>query len=221
MEAEGQRSEFSERNKFSQKFVHKQKVVDFHFKEDQIKKVMKQHKDCDRPINVRLYPGILGHENSSFCSLGQILTNDKSKKEEIIEPFAINFPYRLAWLTVNTEMSRTKPWEKKKMLGHLREKLPLQKGLQPTWSIPSKGNHVLVTSMMPPSRATYIPPLRNRMEDRLLSSRFPKQKARLQELLGYHMYGWLRGQSLAPGSQGKHLVVEFNSINFPPSTTSS
>ncbi|XP_072454450.1 uncharacterized protein C3orf22 homolog [Notamacropus eugenii] len=217
MEAEHQRSESGVRSISEQTNVLKKRTMVSELREDQVKASVNQHENCGRPITVPLYPGVEGHENESSYPQGKFLPHDKSKKEAA-EEFALRFPYRLAWLTkTGSEMSRTKPWETQKMLGHLREKLPLQKSLQPTQSIPSKGTHVLVTSVIPPSRASYIPPLRNPLEDKLLSRRFPKQKARLQELLGYRMYGWLTGRTEASGFQGPRFVVEFNNINFPTS----
>ncbi|XP_007500362.1 uncharacterized protein C3orf22 homolog isoform X2 [Monodelphis domestica] len=221
MEAEHQRSEFGGRSLSQQAGGLKERVTSFDFKEDQFKDLTDQHENCRRPTTVPQYPGIQGHGScTSFYLQGSqktINTHCKSKKE-YLEDFALHFPYRLAWLSSSPTMSRTRPWDPQKMMGHLRDKLPLQKSLQPTRSIPSKGTHVLVTSVIPP-RSTHIPPLRSPLEDRLLSTRFPKQKARLQNFLGYQMYGWITGRTDASGAQVSRMVVEFNNINFPASTT--
>ncbi|XP_031811874.1 uncharacterized protein C3orf22 homolog isoform X2 [Sarcophilus harrisii] len=221
MEAEQQRSDSSVKSNIEQKIVPKEQEMEVDLKKDQHKDVVNPHKNCGLPISLPIYPGIQAKENANSWThvlQNKIVTHSKSKKEEDLEEFALSFPYRLTRLSTDSEMSRTKPWDAQKMLGQLREKLPLQKNLLPTRSIPSKANHVLVAAMIPPSRTTYIPPLRSPLEDKLLSTRFPKQKARLQELLGYHMYGWLMGNTEAPSIYGPHLVVEFNDINFPPST---
>ncbi|XP_016280004.1 uncharacterized protein C3orf22 homolog isoform X4 [Monodelphis domestica] len=142
MEAEHQRSEFGGRSLSQQAGGLKERVTSFDFKEDQFKDLTDQHENCRRPTTVPQYPGIQGHGScTSFYLQGSqktINTHCKSKKE-YLEDFALHFPYRLAWLSSSPTMSRTRPWDPQKMMGHLRDKLPLQKSLQPTRSIPSKG----------------------------------------------------------------------------------
>ncbi|XP_008258534.1 uncharacterized protein C3orf22 homolog [Oryctolagus cuniculus] len=92
------------------------------------------------------------------------------------ERFAKNFPYRLSWLSEPSSES-PKPWEAKST--PQREKLPLQKNLVPTRSIPVRGLGAPdftgpLGSCLPPS-----PPLQPRLcnlwELKLLQCRFPKQ----------------------------------------------
>ncbi|KAG6939364.1 hypothetical protein G0U57_001463, partial [Chelydra serpentina] len=79
---------------------------------------------------------------------------------------------------VTTHDLEAKPRYPRMMLDLFKEgkasSLLVERNLQPTKSIPSKGRYILVNAETPSISST--PPVSSPLEDRLLSVRFPKQK---------------------------------------------
>ncbi|XP_040850811.1 uncharacterized protein C3orf22 homolog [Ochotona curzoniae] len=103
------------------------------------------------------------------------------------ERFAKNFPYRLSWLSEPGPES-LKPWEVKDTTQ--KEKLPPQKKLVPTRSIPIRGlgapDFAALWGFCPRPSLPLPPQLCNLWELKLLSCRFPKQLAQELSLLHAH-----------------------------------
>ncbi|XP_074862045.1 uncharacterized protein LOC142019288 [Carettochelys insculpta] len=116
--------------------------------------------------------------------------------------FSKEFPYRLAWGPVTTHDLDAK-------LHCPRTSLDLRKGkansflvdrnLQPTRSIPSKGRHILVNAATPSISSNL--PVSSPLEKRLLSVRFPKQKQRMLQTLPHNVHR----QSQPPASMRQPL----------------
>ncbi|XP_029774608.1 uncharacterized protein C3orf22 homolog isoform X2 [Suricata suricatta] len=101
-------------------------------------------------------------------------SQDEKSRTTIQEKFTSTFPYRFSWLT-DPSAQLPEPWEATKADPWLQGRLPLQKMLVPTRSIPVRGlgapDFIPLSSFNPRPPP---PPLSYLWEFKLLSHRFPR-----------------------------------------------
>ncbi|XP_044878616.1 uncharacterized protein LOC123373646 isoform X1 [Mauremys mutica] len=157
------------------------------------------HWFCTRPATSQQYQNLQISENLfeiEFAAWMQphkkshVLSHPCAVMQEGPINFSREFPYRLAWGPVTTHDLEAKLCYPRTMLDLFKEgkasSLLVERNLQPTRSIPSKGRYILVNAETPSISST--PPVSSPLEDRLLSVRFPKQKERMRQTLPHSVH---------------------------------
>nr|XP_025038925.1 uncharacterized protein C3orf22 homolog isoform X1 [Pelodiscus sinensis] len=152
------------------------------------------HWCCTQPITSQQYPNMQISENQSEMEFAawmqphrksQVLSYPSTVMEEAPINFSREFPYRLAWGPVTTHDPDSKLRYPRMKLDTCKDgkasSLLVERKLQPTRSIPSKGRHILVNPETPSISSTL--PISSPLEDRLLSVRFPPKKERKLQTL--------------------------------------
>ncbi|KAJ6628658.1 hypothetical protein lerEdw1_014702 [Lerista edwardsae] len=139
---------------------------------------------CFTPTNSQQYSNI---DSTPYFPATLVTWMKPYKQQAASRPYAVieettinlprDFPYRLAWETPTSDVLDIKLYyPKKKFQPECKlSNMILDKGLQPTKSIPDKGRYILVTEPVSEPALPALSPL----ENRLLSVRFPKQKERI------------------------------------------
>ncbi|XP_065406983.1 uncharacterized protein LOC101953297 isoform X2 [Chrysemys picta bellii] len=157
------------------------------------------HWFCARPATSQQYQNLQISENLFETELAawmqphkksHVLSHPCAVMQEAPINFSREFPYRLAWGPVTTHDLEGKLRYPRTMLDLFKEgkasSLLVERNLQPTKSIPSKGRYILVNAETPSISST--PPVSSPLEDRLLSVRFPKQKERMLQTLPHSVH---------------------------------
>ncbi|XP_074929200.1 uncharacterized protein LOC116827098 isoform X2 [Chelonoidis abingdonii] len=157
------------------------------------------HWFCTRPATSQQYQNLQISENlfeTEFAAWMQphkkfhVLSHPRAVMQEGPINFSREFPYRLAWGPVTNHDLEAKLCYPRTMLDLFKEgkasSLLVERNLQPTKSIPSKGRYILVNAETPSISST--PPVSSPLEDRLLSVRFPKQKERMRQTLPHRVH---------------------------------
>ncbi|XP_073210839.1 uncharacterized protein [Lepidochelys kempii] len=157
------------------------------------------HWFCTQPATSQQYQNLQISENlfeTEFAAWMQphkkshVLSHPCAVMQEAPINFSREFPYRLAWGPVTTHDLEAKLRYPRTMQGLFKDgkasSLLVERNLQPTKSIPSKGRYILVNAETPSISST--PPVSSPLEERLLSVRFPKQKKRVLQTLPHNVH---------------------------------